>query len=199
MRVSRIAATEVEFIGDANAPAVVDDPCSAGRQCIPPGLVHRTVIAANNAVFGAGVAVVRHDDLRAIRHTMHGATVSVTGGNAADVGAVRAQFAIGAGGRAAIVNKRVTGFDPNVGVGVFANPCSHHGDHFVRATEFGVLGVHRLVEDPEFDAFTAVTCRVSVLRVDGAQPPVGLEFRAAPAVRLPAPPCFYIRCGLRLA
>ena len=118
---------------------------------------------------------------------MHRAAIAVAPCNAADVGAVGAQFAVRPGRRAAVVDERVTGFDRNVRVGVFANAGGGQGDDFVRAVELRVLRVDRLIEDPEFDALAAVPRGVGILRIDRAQAPVRLELRAAPAIGLTCP------------
>ncbi len=89
MRISRVITTLIKLLGNADAPAVVDNARAAGHQRIPAGLIHRAVVAEHNAVFRAGVAVFRADDLRVERHAVHGTAVAAAGGDAAHVGTVR--------------------------------------------------------------------------------------------------------------
>ncbi len=96
VRERRIAAAQVETIGDADAPAVVDDACAAGDQRVPTRLVHRAIVAQDDAILGARVAVVGADDLRIVRHTVHRAAIATAGSYPADMGAVGTQLAIGA-------------------------------------------------------------------------------------------------------
>ncbi len=90
VRISRVIPAFIEFLGDADAPTVIDDARAAGHQRLPAGLVNRAVVTEHNAVLRAGVAVFCADDLRVECHPMHGATVAAAGGDAAHVGAVRA-------------------------------------------------------------------------------------------------------------
>ncbi|CVF23847.1 Uncharacterised protein [Serratia marcescens] len=90
MRISRVITALIKLLGNADAPAVIDDARAAGHQRIPTGLIHRTVVTEHNAVLRAGIAILRTDDLRVERHAVHGAAVAAAGGDAAHVGAVRA-------------------------------------------------------------------------------------------------------------
>ncbi|CAI2027704.1 Uncharacterised protein [Serratia quinivorans] len=86
--IGRILATLIKLLSDANTPAVVDNACAAGNQCIPAGLVHRPIVTENNAVFRAGVAVFRADDLCVERHAVHLAAIAIAGSYATHMGAV---------------------------------------------------------------------------------------------------------------
>ncbi|MNZ95932.1 hypothetical protein D3C78_1151060 [compost metagenome] len=56
--------------------------------------------------------------------------------------------------------------------------------------------VHRGIEDPHLLPFAGITCRVSLVGMDSPQPPVSIEFIAAPTGRIAALPPFGIGRGL---
>ncbi len=154
--VRRIAAALGVLIANADAPAVVDDACAAGHQPIPTGLVHRAVVAEDDPVFRAWVAVFGAEDLRIERHAMHRPAVTVTGGNPADVGAVVTQLAVGVLGRRAVITERIAGLHRDIRVGVLADALGDNRHHLVGAGELRVLRIHRLVKDAQLDAFAGV-------------------------------------------
>ena len=193
VRIRRIAAAEVEAVGDADAPAVVDDPRTAGDQRIPTGLVHRAVVATHDAIFGTWVAVVGADDLRSERNAVHHPAVATARRDTADVGAVGAELAVGADRGRTVIAKRVAGFHRDIRVGVFADTAGDQSDDFVTARELRMRGVDRLIEDAQFHAFAGVAGGVGVIRADRAQAPVGLEFIAAPARRIAAAAALNVR------
>ncbi len=196
MREGRVATALSETVGDADAPAVVDDPCAAVDQRVPASLIHRAVVAQYDAVFRARVAVVGADDLRVVGHAVHRTAVAIATGDAADVGAVVTEFAAGVQARCAVVTESVARLHRDVRVGVFTDAAGNKIDHLVGAVEFRMRGVHRLVEDAQFDVFAAVASGVGLIRVDRAKPPVGVEFGTAPAGGIARLPCFHIRCGM---
>ena len=192
----RITTALGVLITDADTPAVVDDARATGDQPIPTGLVHGAVVAKDNPVFRPRVTVFGGEDLCVERHAMHRPAIAVTGRNAADVGAVVTQLAVGVLGRRAVVAERVAGLHRDIRVGVLANALGDNRHHFVRAGELRVLGVHRLVEDPQLDALAGVAGRIGGVGVHGAQAPVGLELIAAPAGGVAQFAGFHIGCGL---
>ena len=181
VRISGIAAALGEFIGDADAPAIVDDAYAAFAQRIPARFIDRAVVAEDNAVFRARIAVFRADDLRPPRHAVHFAAVTAACRNAADVSTMRSQFAVGINARRAVIFKRIACFYRNVGIGVGADAFGHQVDHFIRAGEFRVLCVNRLIEDPQFYPFAAVAGGIGRVSVNRSQPPFSVELAAAPA------------------
>ncbi|CVH38228.1 Uncharacterised protein [Serratia marcescens] len=199
MRISGIFASLGEFIGNADAPAVVDDARAAGHQRIPTGLVHRAVVAEDDAVLRAGIAVFRADDLRVERHAVHGAAVAAAGGDAAHVGAVRTERAIGIHARRAVIAESVAFFHRNIGVGVFADAFGNQIDHLILTGKFGMFGVNRLIENAEFDAFAGITGGVGLVGVDRPQPPFRVELTAAPTGRIARFAVLYIGGSLRPA
>ena len=196
VREIRIAPALGKTIGDADAPTVVDDPRTAGHQAVPAGLVHRAIVAQDDAILGAGVAVVGADDLRIEGHAVHRHTVAVAGGDAADVGAVGTELAVRAHRRAAVIAEGIAGLHRNIGVGVLADPAGDKGHDLVLAGELRVLGIHRLVEDPQLDVLAAVAGGIGAVGVDRPQPPVGLEFAAAPAAGITQAPSLHVGRGL---
>ena len=192
----RIAAALGVLIADADAPTVVDDACAAGDQPIPARFVYGAVVAEDDPVFRARVTVFGSEDLRIERHAMHRPAIAVTGRNAADMGAVVTQLAVGVLGRRAVVAERVAGLHWDIRVGVLANALGDNRHHLARAGELRVLGVHRLVEDPQLDALAGVAGRIGGVGVHGAQAPVGLELIAAPAGGVAQFAGFHIGCGL---
>ncbi len=199
MRISRVITALIKLFGNADAPAVVDDARAAGHQRIPTGLIHRAVVAEDDAVLRAGIAVFRADDLRVERHAVHGAAVSAAGGDAAHVGAVRTERAIGIHARRAVIAKSVAFFHRNIGIGVFADAFGNQIDHLILTGEFRVLGVNRLIENAKFDAFSGITGGVGLVSVDRPQPPFCIELTAAPAGRIARLAVLYIAGGLRPA
>ncbi|MNS63860.1 hypothetical protein D3C72_969660 [compost metagenome] len=196
VRVRRIAAAEVETVSDADAPAVVDDPRAAGDQCVPTGLVHRAVVATNDAVLRARVTVVGADDLRTECHAVHRPAVATAGGDTADVGAVGAEFAVGTDRGRTVIAERIAGFDRDVRVGVFANPAGDQGDDFIAAGELRVRGIHRLIKDPQFHAFAGIAGGISVIGTDRAQAPIGLKFGTAPTRRIARTTALHVGRGV---
>ncbi len=87
---------------------------------------------------------------------MHRPAVTVTGGNAADVGAMVTQLAVRVLGRRAVITERIARLHRNIRIGVLADAFGDNRHHFAGAGEFRVLGVHRLVEDPQLDALAGV-------------------------------------------
>jgi hypothetical protein len=59
-----------------------------------------------------------------------------------------------------------------------------------------MLGIHRLIEDPQLDAFAGVAGGIRGIRMHSAQAPVGLELIAAPAGGIAQLAGFHIGCGL---
>ncbi len=199
MRISRVITALIKLFGNTDAPAVVDDARAAGHQRIPTGLIHRAVVAEDDAVLRAGIAVLRADDLRVERHAVHGAAVSAAGGDAAHVGAVRTERAIGIHARRAVIAKSIAFFHRNIGIGVFADAFGNQIDHLILTGEFRVLGVNRLIENAKFDAFSGITGGVGLVGVDRPQPPFCIELAAAPAGRIARLAVLYIAGGLRPA
>ncbi len=199
MRISRVITALIKLFGDADAPAVVDDARAAGHQRIPTGLVHRAVVAEDDAVLRAGIAVFRADDLRVERHAVHGAAVSAAGGDAAHVGAVRTERAIGIHARRAVIAESVAFFHRNIGVGIFADAFGNQIDHLILTGELRVLGVDWLIENAKFDAFSGITGGVGLVGVDRPQPPFRIKLTAAPAGRIARFAVLYIAGGLRPA
>jgi hypothetical protein len=107
-----------------------------------------------------------------------------------------AQPAVGVRGRGAIVTKGIAGLHRDIGVGVLANATGDQVDHFIRAGEFRVRCVHRLIENPQLHALAGVTGRIGLVSVDRAQPPLGRELRAAPTGDIPGLAGFYVRRSL---
>ncbi len=199
MRVSGILAPLGEFIGNADTPAVVDDARAAGHQRIPTGLVHCAVVAEDDAVLRAGIAVFGADDLRIERHAVHGAAVAAAGGDAAHVGTVRTERAIGVHARRTVIAESVAFFHRNIGIGVFADAFGNQIDHLILTGKLRVLGVDRLIENAKFDAFSGITGGVGLVGVDRPQPPFRVELTAAPAGRIARFAVLYIAGGLRAA
>ncbi|MNK92510.1 hypothetical protein D3C87_1126370 [compost metagenome] len=194
VRIRRVPTAEVEAVGDADAPAIVDDPRAAGDQGVPTGLVHRAVVAAYDTVFRARVAVVGADDLCTKGDAVHRSAIAAAGGDPANVGAVGTEFAVGAHRGRTVIEKGVPDLDRNVRVGVLADAAGHQRDDLIGSGKLRVQGVYRLVEDPQLHAFAGVTGRIGILRVDRPQAPVSAELCAAPAFGIACPAVFHVGC-----
>ncbi|MNH21556.1 hypothetical protein D3C79_813710 [compost metagenome] len=59
-----------------------------------------------------------------------------------------------------------------------------------------MLGVYRLVEDPQLHPLAAVAGGIGAVGVDRPKPPIGLEFAAAPAAGVAEAPTLHVGCGL---
>ncbi|CVC60648.1 Uncharacterised protein [Serratia marcescens] len=197
--ISRVITPLLKLFGNADAPAVVDDARAAGHQRIPAGLVHRAVVAEDDAVLRAGIAVFGADDLRVERHAVHGAAVAAAGGDAAHVGTVRTERAIGVHARRTVIAESVAFFHRDIGIGVFADAFGDQIDHLILTGKFGMLGVDRLIENAKFDAFSGITSGVGLVGVDRPQPPFRVELTAAPAGRIARFAVLYIAGSLRPA
>ncbi|CAI1223424.1 Uncharacterised protein [Serratia liquefaciens] len=197
MRIGWILTTLIKFLGNADTPAVVDDARTAGDQRIPTCLIYRAIVAENDAVFRPRIPVLRTDDLRVKCHTVHLAAVAVTGGDAAYVGPVRAESAVGIHAWRAVIAKCIAFLHRDIGIGIFADPRRDQVDHFVLTAELRVFGIYRLIENTELNAFSGITGGVGLIGVDGPQPPFGIKFLTAPTGGIALLSALYIGRSLR--
>lgn len=130
---------------------------------------------------------------------MHGAAVAAAGGDAAHVGTVRTERAIGVHARRTVIAESVAFFHRNIGIGVFADAFGNQIDHLILTGKLRVLGVDRLIENTKLDAFSGITGGVGLVGVDRPQPPFRVELTAAPAGRIARFAVLYIAGGLRAA
>lgn len=148
---------------------------------MPARLIHRAVVAENNPVFRARVAVFSADNLGVKRHAVHRPAIAAARRNTANVRAVCAQLAIGIHRRRTVIAERVAFFHRNIRVGIFADPFGDEVNDFIGAGEFRVLCINRLIENTELNAFTGISRRVGFIGVNSAKPPLRIKFAAAPA------------------
>ena len=109
--------------------------------------------------------------------------VAAASGDAAHVGTVRTERAIGP--RSAYRHSgKCRLFHRDIGIGVFADAFGDQIDHLILTGKFGMLGVDRLIENAKFDAFSGITSGVGLVGVDRPQPPFRVELTCCASWRI---------------
>ncbi|CAI2019462.1 Uncharacterised protein [Serratia marcescens] len=180
----RIAAAVGQEIGNTDAPAVVDHPCTAVDHRLPAGIGDGAVQAEEFAVGRAVVIVIDADHLRIEGHAVHADAVAVRRADPRDVHPMIAQCRPAIEMEGAVKVKAIAGVNAQpMRIGVGAVAFGDHVDQFAVAGELGMV-VDRGVENAHLLPFAGITGGVGLIGVDRPQPPVGVEFGAAPAGRI---------------
>ncbi len=196
----RIAAAVGQEIGNADAPAVVNHPHAALDHRLPAGIGDGAVQAEEFAVRRAVVVIIDADHLRIEGHAVHADAVAIRRADPRDVHPVIAQHALRTAVEVegAVEVKAIAGVNSRpVRIGIGAVAFGDDVDQFAVAGEFG-MAVNRSVENAHLLPFAGVAGGVGLIGVDRPQPPVGVEFSAAPAGRIAGLAIHLVRRRLRI-
>ncbi len=194
----RITAAVGQEIGNTDAPAVVDHPRTAVDHRLPAGIGDGAVQAEEFAVGRAVVIVIDANHLRIEGHAVHADAVAVRRADPRDVHPVIAQHALRTAVEVegAVEVKTIAGVNPRpVWIGIGAVALGDDVDQFAVTGELGMT-VDRSVENAHLLPFAGVAGGVGLIGVDRPQPPVGVEFGAAPAGRIAGLAVHLVRCRL---
>ncbi|CAI1956589.1 Uncharacterised protein [Serratia ficaria] len=180
----RIPPAVGQDVGNTDAPAVVDHPYAVVDHRLPAGVGDGAVQTEELAVGRAVVVVVDADHLRVEGHAVHADAVAVGGADPGHVHPVVAQRCPVVEVESAVEVEAIAGVDSRpVRIGIGAIALGDDVDQLAVTGEFRMT-VDRGIQDPHLLPFAGIAGGISLVGVDRAQPPVGVELIAAPAGRI---------------